>query len=373
MPTYHPQAFSTILNVRKSIDPWFWDHYSLNPYSGCSFGCVYCDARSDKYHLPLDFEEKIGLKTDAAEMLDKKIAKSRTLMPDVVAFSGVTDPYQPAEHSHRITRACLEVLRKHKYPVHIITKSKLVGEDLELISEIGKQTWAAVSFSIPTVHPVWSRFLDKNAPTPELRLKTLAEFREKAPHVHAGVLMIPIVPGMGNDEADLRATFAAAKEAGASYLLASPGMTLRDNQARWFFQNLEKQHPDRIPEFLKLYHASWSGGQYYGSYAPDRAWQVRTMRIITQLRAEFGIPDAIPRFIPTDWRAENYSMAETLFAHGRHLRNLSQPHQPWDQAAQAIQLAPNRLGDLIATEVLAKMPEIAPEIANWVIERYKQE
>ena len=73
MAEFFNQDFKSILNKYKYLDSWFWCRYSINPYNGCQFGCVYCDARSQKYHLPMDFENKIVIKNSVATLLDKRI------------------------------------------------------------------------------------------------------------------------------------------------------------------------------------------------------------------------------------------------------------------------------------------------------------
>lgn len=125
MVTFIEKEFKSILNVRKFIDSWFWDKYSINPYNGCQFGCIYCDSRSEKYHLPTDFENMIIVKKNPGSMLDKCLTNARTLLPDVVSIVGTTDPYQRAEKKYENTRRCLEVLAKHRYSVLIGTKSNL--------------------------------------------------------------------------------------------------------------------------------------------------------------------------------------------------------------------------------------------------------
>ena len=111
---YEEKEFKSILNKFKFIDGWFWCRYSLNPYNGCEHACTYCDSRSHKYHLQADFDQVIYVKAKAGEMLDKRISRARTLLPDIVAMSGTCDPYQPAEAKYENTRQCLEVLAKHK-------------------------------------------------------------------------------------------------------------------------------------------------------------------------------------------------------------------------------------------------------------------
>ena len=69
MPVFIEKSYKSILNKKKSIDSWFWDSYTLNPYNGCLFGCIYCDARKAKYHMPEDFENQIIIKKDIAKLL----------------------------------------------------------------------------------------------------------------------------------------------------------------------------------------------------------------------------------------------------------------------------------------------------------------
>ncbi|MCG8605732.1 hypothetical protein MJD09_12135 [bacterium] len=71
-------------------------------------------------------------------MLDKRISNTKTFLPDVVAVGGVTDAYQPVEKKYANTRQCLEILAKHHYTVHLVTKSTAVLRDLSLLEEIGK-------------------------------------------------------------------------------------------------------------------------------------------------------------------------------------------------------------------------------------------
>lgn len=155
------KEFKSLLNKYKFIESWFWGRYSINPYQGCQFGCIYCDSRSEKYHLPTDFENEIVVKKNLKAKLEERLKRARTLLPDIVVLAGTSDPYQPIENKFKSTRQCLEVLRKYKYPVHLITKSPLVLADLDLIKEIAKETWACVSITITTPNLEVARFLEK--------------------------------------------------------------------------------------------------------------------------------------------------------------------------------------------------------------------
>jgi len=115
--TVYSDASRTILSRNDSPDiPFEW---SANPYRGCEHGCVYCYARPTHEYLGLsaglDFETKLFAKPDAPKLLHEALAKP-SWKPQVVAFSGVTDCYQPLEASYELTRRCLEVCLRHRQP-----------------------------------------------------------------------------------------------------------------------------------------------------------------------------------------------------------------------------------------------------------------
>ena len=99
---------------------------SINPYRGCEHGCVYCFARPTHAYQGLspglDFETKLFAKPNAAELLEKELAKPG-YAAKTMAIGTNTDPYQPIEKKFRITRAVLEVLSRTNHPVGIVTKS----------------------------------------------------------------------------------------------------------------------------------------------------------------------------------------------------------------------------------------------------------
>lgn len=321
MPQFKEQTYKSILNQKKWIDNWFWDRYSINPYSGCSIGCVYCDARSQKYRNPnapqLDpaaFEKDIFVKKDAHLLLDKRLCNARSLQADVVGLSGKTDCYQPAEKIYRSTRAILEVLQKHHFPVHIITKSNLVLDDAALLEAIAEETWAAVSVTITTANPKLAKFLDNKAPHPDKRFGIVARLKKESPHVKTGVLAIPLVPGLGDSREDLELLFKKTKASGADYILFGGGMTMRDQQALWFLQSLKNQFPELIPRYEQLYKFKYRPNLYKGQMVPSGKYLLEKHQLLFDLAAQFELPVRIPRWIPYDYRNNNYRLAEALFA-----------------------------------------------------------
>lgn len=214
----------TILARNDSPDVGFT--WSVNPYRGCFHGCAYCYARPSHEHLSFgagtDFERKIVVKPRARELLRRAFDRA-SWKGDLVAFSGVTDCYQPLEASYRLTRGCLEVCAEYRNPVCIVTKSPLVERDVDVLGELARVAWVAVAVSIPLWDPEASRALEPFVATPSRRVHIIE--RLAAAGLHVAVMVGPVIPGLG--DRDIPAILQAARAAGArhagSVLLRLPG------------------------------------------------------------------------------------------------------------------------------------------------------
>ena len=83
--------------------------YTLNPYSGCGFGCSYCYAAffADTLEKKESWGAWVNVKANAVDLLRRlgcRIANKSIFM------SSVTDPYQPVELRQMLTRALLEAM-----------------------------------------------------------------------------------------------------------------------------------------------------------------------------------------------------------------------------------------------------------------------
>lgn len=203
-----------ILATNQSPDVGF--DVSLNPYRGCEHSCVYCYARPTHEYLGfsagLDFETRILVKRDAPALLRKALS-ARSWKPQVIAFSGVTDPYQPAERKLRITRDCLAVLAEFRNPVALITKNRLVTRDADLLADLAHHRAAAVNVSITTLDPDLHRRMEPRASAPHLRLRAIERLAQAG--VPVGVMVAPVIPGLNDHE--IPAILRAAADAGASW------------------------------------------------------------------------------------------------------------------------------------------------------------
>ncbi len=163
---------------------------SINPYRGCEHGCIYCFARPTHAYLGyspgLDFETKILVKADAAELLRAELGK-RSYRCAPLALGTNTDPYQPLERQQRIMRGILEVLAETRHPVSIVTKSALIERDIDILAEMAKQGLASVCLSVTTLDRSLARILEPRASAPQRRLDAVARLNEAG--VPVGVMV----------------------------------------------------------------------------------------------------------------------------------------------------------------------------------------
>jgi len=242
----YEDATREILSHNDSPDiPFAW---SVNPYRGCGHACAYCYARPTHEYLGFgagsDFETRIAVKPRAAELLRVAFDR-RSWRGERVAFSGVTDCYQPLEAAWRLTRACLEVCAEYRNPVSIVTKAPLVERDLDLLSRLAREAEVRVTLSVPFHDPAHARALEPGAASPARRIETLR--RLAAAGVPCGVLLAPVIPGLGDE--DIPRVLEAARAAGATragwLLLKLPGST-----RQVFEERLRAALPDRAERVL---------------------------------------------------------------------------------------------------------------------------
>ena len=236
----------TIIAHNDSPDVGF--ESSINPYRGCEHGCIYCYARPTHEYLGfsagLDFESRIMVKEDAPELLETELSSPRW-RPQVIAMSGVTDPYQPVERRLKLTRRCLEVLARFRNPVGIITKNQLVTRDADLLGELAAHHAAAVNISVTSLDPKLQRVLEPRTSTPRARLEAIAHLRKAG--VPVGVMVAPVIPGLTDHE--VPAILQACADAGAQfagYTVVRLPFAVAPLFERW----LEEHFPERKEKVL---------------------------------------------------------------------------------------------------------------------------
>jgi DNA repair photolyase len=237
---------------------------SINPYRGCEHGCIYCYARPTHAWLGLspglDFETRLTAKVNAAELLERELASPR-YVPKVIALGAVTDPYQPIERQHRITRAVLAVLDAASHPVGIVTKSALVVRDLDILAGMAARGLVKVAISVTTLDRGVARKMEPRAATPERRLDAIRAL--SAAGVPVSVMAAPIIPALNDSEIERileSARDAGAREAG--YVLLRLPMELKELFREW----LATEFPDRAQRVINVLRSMHGGKDYVAAF-----------------------------------------------------------------------------------------------------------
>src|SRR5262245_45826073 len=146
--TVMPDRAKSVITTNDSPDVGF--DQSINPYRGCSHGCVYCFARPTHAYLGLspglDFETKLFYKDNAVELLRAELGK-RSYVCKTIALGINTDGWQPLEKQMQVTRSVLAVLAETRHPISIVTKSALIVRDLDLLQDMARDRLVSVMVS----------------------------------------------------------------------------------------------------------------------------------------------------------------------------------------------------------------------------------
>ena len=230
--------------------PFKW---ALNPYRGCTHACEYCYARKYQRHLELDagdaFSSLIFVKTNLPLALRRELTRPGWAR-ESIAIGTATDPYQPIEGHYRLTRRALELCIETRTPATIVTKGPMVVRDTDLLVELGRRASIRVYVSVPSVDDdAWARLEPGTAP-PAQRLRAVRRLTDAG--VDAGVLMMPLVPGITTSRAIVERTIAAIADAGATFVgtcVARLDRGVREH----FFTFLAREYPALVEGYERLY------------------------------------------------------------------------------------------------------------------------
>ncbi|NNC23678.1 PA0069 family radical SAM protein [Salinisphaera sp. USBA-960] len=261
----HNDPARRVISRNSSPDVGF--DYSINPYKGCSHGCVYCFARPTHEYLDhsagLDFETEIYAKHDAAARLEAELrAPGYICRP--ITLGANTDPYQPDEHALEITRDLLDVADRFNQPVSIVTKSGLVLRDLDYLTSLANRGLVNVFISLTSLDRELKRSLEPRAAAPARRLTTIQTLANAG--VPVGVLVAPVIPAL--TDAELETLIARAAEAGAEcagYVM----LRLPHGVKHLFREWLATAYPNRVDHVMSLVNQLHGGRDY------DPSWGTR--------------------------------------------------------------------------------------------------
>jgi DNA repair photolyase len=246
--TLQPDRAKGVITTNDSPDIGF--DYSINPYRGCSHGCIYCYARPSHAYMGLspglDFETRLFYKADAAKVLESELARPSYRCKSIMLGAN-TDPYQPDERHMLVTRSILEVLARCRHPVSIVTKGALVVRDIDILVDLARDNLVGVTVSITSLDAEMKRTLEPRAASPLARFRAVQQLSQAG--VPVGILVAPVIPALTDHE--MEHIMEAAVERGArwaGYVMLRLPHEVKDLFREW----LSEHYPQRASHVMSL-------------------------------------------------------------------------------------------------------------------------
>jgi DNA repair photolyase len=278
----------TLLSSSKQPDPWFGLKYTMNLYRGCQHRCIYCDSRSLCYGIE-DFDGEVLVKANALDLLRRELARKR--VKGYIGTGSMNDPYMPLERTLRVTGQALEIIAEFGFPVHVLTKSDLVLRDGDILQAIQQRTSAVVSFTITTPDDALARQVEPGAPSSSARFEAMASLAGRG--IRTGVLLMPVLPLIEDSPEAIAEIVTRAYDCGATHVIASFGMTLRDRQRAHYYQELDRRFPGLSERYRQAF------GERYTAPAAGAA---RLERLFQELIDRYGLKRCVAPFDPVQAR-----------------------------------------------------------------------
>ena len=249
---------------------------NMNLYRGCSHGCIYCDSRSECYHMKLNFED-IEVKENAIELLENTLKRKRTKC--MLSMGSMTDPYIPLENKIGNVRKALSLINQYEFGVSLITKSNRVLRDLDLIKSINAKTKCVIQMTLTTYDDNLCKRIEPDVSTTKERVEVLKRLHEaKIPTI---VWLCPILPFINDTEENIRGIINCCIVAKVYGIVSfGMGLTLREGNREYFYKQLDNLFPHLKDKYIETY------GKQYQIISPRNA---ELMNLFHQLCEENGI------------------------------------------------------------------------------------
>lgn len=368
----------SVLRTAKIIDTWFLGKHQISPYRGCQHACAYCDGRFEKYNFVGEFGTDIEIKINAVELLKKEIPRIKE--PGFVMLgSGITDVYQPVEMKYRLTRRILEMLLPTKLPVHILTKSTQIADDLPLLTQINNKTRCIISMSIGHDNERIREILEPNTAPTDARWEILHQ--AKAAGISTGVMMMPVIPFISDSPEKIERMLQKSKKAQVDFVMFG-GMTLKaGRQKTHFFEVIAKNFPEAYKPIKALYSDNDKYGRAQGDYYD------KINQIFFQLARKYHIPFRMPHALFKGVFSKYHEAALLLAQIGEYLQSSGIQRKAYGRACFALQnwaferkksigrkkgfsykIIENEFLEAVRTEVFKKLPGIGEVIQKMLVQ-----
>lgn len=235
----------TIISSYMNNNLWFGNNYNMNIYKGCCHGCIYCDSRSECYHVE-DFDE-VRAKENALAIIERELKSKRRT--GVIGTGAMSDPYNPYEKEYCLTRGALSLINTYGFGVSIATKSDLITRDIDILKKIQLHSPVLIKLTITTCDDELCKKIEPNVAISSKRFAALKELSDHG--IFAGILLMPVLPFLEDNEDNIKGIVSLAHESGAKFIYPAFGVTLRQNQREWYYRNLDEKFTGLKQKYIK--------------------------------------------------------------------------------------------------------------------------
>lgn len=237
----------TILQRANHSEEWFGIDYNMNLYKGCCHKCIYCDSRSNCYQVE-DFD-RVRAKQNEIEILNQELKSKRK--KGVIGIGAMSDTYNPFEKEYQITRKALKLISYYNFGISIETKSDLIVRDIDLFKDINSKADVILKFTITTVDDSLSKVIEPGVCVSSKRLEAMKNLSNEG--LFVGTLLTPIIPFITDSEENIKEVIRLSYDNGAKFVFSMGGVTLRENQREYFYQELDKYFPRLKERYIRTY------------------------------------------------------------------------------------------------------------------------
>lgn len=241
----------TIISGYAANNSWFGNNYNMNIYKGCCHGCIYCDSRSECYRVE-NFDE-VRAKENALVLIERELKSKRKT--GVIGMGAMSDPYNPFEKELKLTRGALELINRYRFGVSIATKSDLITRDINILKAISIHSPVLIKITITTANDALCKKIEPNAAAPSARFAVIKKLSEEG--IFSGILLMPVLPFIEDNEENINSIIKLAHENGAKFIYPAFGVTLRQNQREWYYNNLDKYFPSIKEKYIAHFGDSY--------------------------------------------------------------------------------------------------------------------
>ena len=280
----HYADYKTILSPKNG----------MNLYRGCTHGCIYCDSRSACYHMNHNFED-IEVKRGAPLILEEQLRRKRK--PCMISTGAMCDPYIPLEMELEITRQCLELIKRYRFGVAILTKSVRILRDIDILKTINDRAKCVVQTTLTTFDEDLCRKIEPNVSTTKERFGVLEAMRDEG--IPTVVWISPTLPFINDTEENLLGLLDyCVKTEVHGIMCFGFGVTMREGNREYFYRQLDRLFPGMKERYIRAF------GNGYVCNSPNNG---RLMSILISTCEKNGIlwkPESVFAYL------QNYKLRE---------------------------------------------------------------